>query len=101
MVRLKDIARAAGVTSATASTALSGRGRVSADMRERIRKLAREMNYEPDSAALLLKKKNIIDVGFLIADRVPRSAGSRSIAPVTISAISWKFSRHRTVSRFR
>ena len=60
MVRLKDIARAAGVTSATASTALSGRGRVSADMRERIRKLAREMNYEPDLAALLLKKKNII-----------------------------------------
>lgn len=69
MVRLKDIARAAGVTSATASTALSGRGRVSADMRERIRKLAREMNYEPDSAALLLKKKNIIDVGFLISGK--------------------------------
>ena len=75
MVRLKDIARAAGVTSATASTALSGRGRVSADMRERIRKLAREMNYEPDSAALLLKKKNIIDVGFLIADGQSASFG--------------------------
>ncbi len=68
MVRLKDIAQAAGVTSATASTALSGRGRVSADMRERIRKIAREMNYEPNSAALLLKKKSIIDVGFLISD---------------------------------
>ncbi len=69
MVRLKDIARAAGVTSATASTALSGRGRVSTDMRERIRKIAREMNYEPNSAALLLKKKSIIDVGFLISGR--------------------------------
>ena len=50
-VKLKDIADAAGVAVATVSAALNGTGTVSNRMRERVRKVAAEMNYEPNMAA--------------------------------------------------
>ena len=56
VVKLKDIADAAGVAVATVSAALNGTGTVSNAMRERVRKVAAEMNYEPNMAAKLLKQ---------------------------------------------
>ena len=56
-VRLKDIAEASNVALTTVSAALSGTGRVSEKMRAKILKIAREMNYEPNAAARLLKQK--------------------------------------------
>ena len=53
VVKLKDIADAAGVAVATVSAALNGTGTVSQAMRERVRKVAAEMNYEPNIAAKL------------------------------------------------
>ena len=68
MVRLKDIAQAAGVTPGTVSAALGGIGRVSPETREAIRKLAVEMDYRPSSAARVLRNKPTVDAGMLIAD---------------------------------
>ena len=59
VVKLKDIADAAGVAVATVSAALNGTGTVSNAMRERVRKVAAEMNYEPNMAAKLLKQKKV------------------------------------------
>ncbi len=49
-VTLSDIAERAGVTKMAVSLALRGQGRLRAQTRERIRKLAAEMGYEPDPA---------------------------------------------------
>lgn len=53
-VTLQDVARAAGVNITTASDALKGTGRVSASTREKVRKIAAEWNYVPNSAARAL-----------------------------------------------
>ncbi|MCD8482390.1 MAG: LacI family transcriptional regulator [Verrucomicrobia bacterium] len=47
-VNLKQVAAAVGVSIATVSNALLGKGRVSAEMRERICRKATEMGYSPD-----------------------------------------------------
>ncbi len=66
VVKLKDIADAAGVAVATVSAALNGTGTVSQAMRERVRKVAAEMNYEPNIAAKLLKQKRSRDLGLIV-----------------------------------
>ena len=50
-VSIKDIARAAGVSHSTVSRALSDSSLVSAETKERIQLLAREMGYSPDAQA--------------------------------------------------
>ncbi len=54
---LKDVAEAAGVSSATASLVLNGRadGRVSADLAERVEKAAEKLNYRPNLVARSLR----------------------------------------------
>ncbi|WP_232767685.1 LacI family DNA-binding transcriptional regulator [Geminisphaera colitermitum] len=47
-ITLKHIAEAAGVTAATVSMALRNSPRISMGVRERVRRLATEMNYQPD-----------------------------------------------------
>lgn len=65
-----DIAKAAGVSRTTVSSALSGSGRVSASVKERVLKVAEEMDYNgPNAAALLLKKKRIVDVALVSSSR--------------------------------
>ncbi len=53
-VTLQDIADVAGVKKMVVSNALSGKGRVAPATRERIKHLAREMNYIPNFAARAL-----------------------------------------------
>lgn len=49
--RLKDVAARAKVSVATASLALSGKGRISASARERVAEAARHLGYRPSRAA--------------------------------------------------
>ncbi|MBO0899272.1 LacI family DNA-binding transcriptional regulator [Cellulomonas sp. zg-ZUI222] len=50
-VTLRDVARAAGVSAATASRALSAPDLVSPERRELVRRVARELGYRPNRAA--------------------------------------------------
>jgi DNA-binding LacI/PurR family transcriptional regulator len=63
---LADVARAAGVSKATASRALSGRGYVSADARERVVAAATEIGYVASPNAASLVTGQTFNVGVVI-----------------------------------
>ncbi|MFG0249008.1 MAG: LacI family DNA-binding transcriptional regulator [Phycisphaeraceae bacterium JB051] len=65
-VTLKDIARKAGVSAMTVSASLHGTGRVSAQKSAKIKKIARQMGYQPRVAAQLLSRKRSGQVGLLM-----------------------------------
>lgn len=59
---IHDVATACGLSIATISMALSGRGRISAQTRARVRKVACEMGYRPDPHAALMAKRYVAEV---------------------------------------
>ena len=66
-VTIKDIAAAAGVSRGTVDRALHGRGDVSAEVRERVLRIAEELSYRPNRAALgLAALKKAVRVGLLL-----------------------------------
>ncbi|MFE9456140.1 LacI family DNA-binding transcriptional regulator [Streptomyces californicus] len=62
-VTLLDVARTAGVSKSTASDALQGSGRVAEATRERVRTVAAELGYRPNSAARRLRRASTGAVG--------------------------------------
>ncbi|MFD7745008.1 LacI family DNA-binding transcriptional regulator [Streptomyces sp. NPDC059698] len=62
-VTLLDVARAAGVSKSTASDALQGAGRVAEATRDRVRAVAEELGYRPNSAARRLRRASTGAVG--------------------------------------
>jgi DNA-binding LacI/PurR family transcriptional regulator len=50
-VGIKDVARAADVSKAMVSHALSGEGRIPRQTRARVRRVAEELGYRPDPVA--------------------------------------------------
>ena len=69
MVTLKDIAEKTGVTVSTVSAALNGRGNMREETRDYLLRTAKEMGYEPNSAARQLRNKPAVDVGLIINDK--------------------------------
>ena len=67
MVRLKEIAAAAGVSVMTVSKALRDKPDLSAATKERIRKLAAEMGYLPDVSAQGLRSRTTRLLGLVIS----------------------------------
>jgi len=65
---LSAIAAALGVSVATVSNALSGKGRVSPDLAERIRKTASELGYVPSSAGRALRTGRSGVLGLVLPD---------------------------------
>lgn len=65
---LIGIAAALGVSSATVSNALSGKGRVSAELTERIRRMAAELGYVPSPAARALRTGRSGVLGLVLPD---------------------------------
>ena len=65
-VRIKDVAKRAKVAPSTVSLALSGNGYVSDKMRQRILRVANEMNYRPKMAARLLRAHSTGYMGLVI-----------------------------------
>ena len=60
-VTLQQIAEAAGVSRGTVDRALNNRGRIRPEVEERIKRIAREMGYQPSRAGRALamaKRKN-------------------------------------------
>lgn len=67
MIRLKDIAERAGLSMMTVSKAMRDVKDVSPATRARIRKLAAEMGYTPDSVAQGLRNRNTRLLGLVIS----------------------------------
>lgn len=65
---IKDVAKAAGVSITTVSRALNGYSDVSAKTREKIIKLAEELNYAPDVNARSLGGMSEITIGLLMSN---------------------------------
>ncbi len=63
-VTLKDIAKRANVTSATVSMVINGKPNISQDTRDKVMKIAKELNYYPNVIArgLATKKSNALGV---------------------------------------
>ena len=74
-VTLADVARAAGVSSTTASLVLSGRGaelRISEAVRDRVREVADDLGYRPNIVSVGLRKGSSRTLGF-VSDTVATS----------------------------
>src|SRR5579871_463925 len=67
MIRLKDIAKRAGVSVMTVSKVLRDAPDISATTKSRIRALAREMGYVPDSNAQSLRTRTTRFLGVVIS----------------------------------
>ncbi|MDX8525803.1 LacI family DNA-binding transcriptional regulator [Mesorhizobium sp. MSK_1335] len=71
-VTLREVAAAAGVSVATASKALNGQGRMTADTRERIREVAQRLGFRPNHLAQSLLRRRSFTVGLLTNDTYGR-----------------------------
>jgi LacI family transcriptional regulator len=67
-VTLKDVARAAGVSQATAARALGGYGYASEAARGRVQENARRLGYTPNGVARALVSKATLTVGLVVGD---------------------------------
>jgi LacI family transcriptional regulator len=67
-VRIKDIAEKAKVSAGTVDRVLHNRGRVADEVKERVLRIARELNYEPNFHARALVSKRIYRLAALIPD---------------------------------
>ena len=66
--RLTDVAQAAGVSLATASRALSGRGSVASETRDRVRQAATDLDFHPSVAGQTLRTRSTRMIGFIVPD---------------------------------
>ncbi len=63
---IKDIARSARVSATAVSLALNNRPRIGAETRERILRIAKELNYRPNIAARSLVSRKTQTIGLII-----------------------------------
>lgn len=70
MVSLKDLAKAAGVSEATASLAMNDRPGVNASTKKRIRQLADTLGYIPNKTAQNLAKKTSNLIGMIVPNLI-------------------------------
>ncbi len=70
VIRIKDIAEKAGVSTGTVDRVLHNRGRVSANVREKVLLIAKDLNYEPNILARALVSKRSDKSAAVIPDPV-------------------------------
>lgn len=68
MVNIKQVAREAGVSTATVSRVLNGSGYASKEARERVREAIERLNYRPSAIARSLKQDKTYTIGILVPD---------------------------------
>jgi len=73
-VTIRDVARLAGVSIGTASKALNASGRLSAETRGRVLRVASDIGYRPNSLAQSLHRARSMTVGILSNDSFGRFA---------------------------
>jgi DNA-binding LacI/PurR family transcriptional regulator len=93
-VTIRDVARRAGVSVATASRALNQKGLVNAQTRERILSVMDELGFAPSPAARRLSLGRTLTIGVVVsfltrpqaAERLAASARSSPTASLTSSS---------------
>lgn len=65
-VTIRDVARAAGVSTTTVSHVLSGNGRVRAQTRENVQQQVRLLGYQPNPLAANLRRSTFGSVGLVL-----------------------------------
>ncbi|ARN79209.1 LacI family transcriptional regulator [Nonlabens spongiae] len=68
MVTLKDLATTLGVSVSTVSKALKDSPEISEETIKRVKNIAKELNYRPNTLALSLKNRKTMTIGVLIPD---------------------------------
>ena len=68
-VGIRDVAAAAGLSITTVSWALNDKGEVAPDTRERVRRIASELGYQPNQAARALRTGRTRILGIAVAHR--------------------------------
>ncbi|RNI19519.1 LacI family DNA-binding transcriptional regulator [Flexivirga caeni] len=68
VVRLRDVAAAAGVSDATVSLALAGNPRISTATSARVIAAANQLGYRPNSAARALRTESTKSLGLIVSD---------------------------------
>jgi LacI family transcriptional regulator len=71
-ITIHDVARVAGVSISTASKALNDTGRMAAETRERVKRLAGEIGFRPNALARGLLSKRSFTIGLLTNDTYGR-----------------------------
>lgn len=66
--KIEDVARQAGVSTATVSRVLSGKSNVSDELRERVLETIQELNYRPSRVARSLRVQRSSIIGLIISD---------------------------------
>ena len=67
-VTIKDIAKKSGVSIATVSRVLNNNGYASAEIKEKVLSVAKELNYQPNGIARSLKMHRTSTIGIIIPD---------------------------------
>lgn len=65
---IRDVAERAGLSIAAVSQSLNGKGRISLSTREKVLKIAEELNYVPDSGARAMRTSHTGTIGLLVPD---------------------------------
>ncbi|KAA3436303.1 LacI family DNA-binding transcriptional regulator [Rufibacter hautae] len=68
IVRIKDIAEKAGVSTGTVDRVLHERGRVAEDVKQKVLEIAQELNYQPNMLARTLVNNRVYEIAALIPD---------------------------------
>src|SRR5581483_1063109 len=68
MASIKDVAKAAGVSTATVSRVLSNGLHVRAEVRERVMKAVAELGYRPNLLARSLRSQQSNTIGLIVSD---------------------------------
>ena len=97
---IKDIARRAGVSESAVSFALNDRPGVSQDTRARVRRVAEELGWQPNSAARALSGERAGAVGLVLA-RPARTLGVESFFLQLVSGIQEVLAEARTALLFQ
>lgn len=66
LATIKDVAERAGVTVTTVSRVLNNRGYISEETREKVHRVMREMQYQPNEIARSLSRKKTMILGVII-----------------------------------
>ena len=68
MVKIKDVADAAGVSTATVSRVLANKPHVRQEVKERVMKVVQELNYRPNRVARSLRSRKSAIIGLIVSD---------------------------------